>query len=125
MRPPELIFLHSVSADGFDVPACDFQKLVALPQRGPDPYSALPFQPTSCLSSNYGALDNIRRSTNMSYEFYVEAVQYQQAAIEKMERRAFSVQAMCRTVINCETRVLCGRQQPLTRDGIAWTGPCR
>jgi hypothetical protein len=37
MRRPELIFLHSVSADGFDVPACDFQKLVALSQRGPDP----------------------------------------------------------------------------------------
>ena len=33
MRRPELIFLHSVSADGFDVPACDFQKLVALSQR--------------------------------------------------------------------------------------------
>jgi hypothetical protein len=32
MRRPELIFLHSVSADGFDVPACDFQKLVALPK---------------------------------------------------------------------------------------------
>ena len=37
MRRPELIFLHSVSADGFDVPACDFQKLVALSQGGPDP----------------------------------------------------------------------------------------
>jgi hypothetical protein len=37
MRRPELIFLHSVSADGFDVPACDFQKLVALSQEGPDP----------------------------------------------------------------------------------------
>jgi predicted phage terminase large subunit-like protein len=40
------------------------------------------------------ALDNVRRSTNMSSEFYVEAVAYQQAAIEEMERRAFSVQAM-------------------------------
>jgi hypothetical protein len=37
MRRPELIFLHSVSADGFDVPACDFQKLVALSREGPDP----------------------------------------------------------------------------------------
>jgi predicted phage terminase large subunit-like protein len=40
------------------------------------------------------ALDNIRRSSNMSSEFFVEAVAYQQAAIEEMERRAFSVQAM-------------------------------
>lgn len=39
-------------------------------------------------------LDNIRSSTNMSSEFFVEAVAYQQAAIEEMERRAFSVQAM-------------------------------
>lgn len=30
----------------------------------------------------------------MSSEFFVEAVAYQQAAIEEMERRAFSVQAM-------------------------------
>jgi predicted phage terminase large subunit-like protein len=40
------------------------------------------------------ALDNVRRSTSMSCEFFVEAVAYQQAAIEEMERRAFSVQAM-------------------------------
>jgi len=40
------------------------------------------------------ALDNIRRSSNMSSEFFVEAVAYQQAPIEEMERRAFSVQAM-------------------------------
>src|SRR5262252_5372729 len=34
MRRPELIFLHSVSADGSDVPACDFQKAGgALPRR--------------------------------------------------------------------------------------------
>jgi hypothetical protein len=39
MRRPELIFLHSVSADGFDVPACDFQKLVALPKEVQIPYS--------------------------------------------------------------------------------------
>ena len=39
-------------------------------------------------------LDNVRRSTNMSCEFFVEAVAYQAAAIEEMERRAFSVQAM-------------------------------
>jgi predicted phage terminase large subunit-like protein len=36
-------------------------------------------------------LDN---GVRMSCEFYVEAVAYQQAAIEEMERRAFSVQAM-------------------------------
>jgi phage terminase large subunit-like protein len=40
------------------------------------------------------ALDNIRHSTTMSSEFFVEAVAYQQAAIEEMERRAFAVQAM-------------------------------
>lgn len=40
------------------------------------------------------ALENVRRSTNMSCEFYVEAVAYQAAAIEEMERRAFSVSAM-------------------------------
>lgn len=40
------------------------------------------------------ALDDVRRSTNMSSEFFVEAVAYQQAAIEEMERRAFSVQPM-------------------------------
>jgi predicted phage terminase large subunit-like protein len=40
------------------------------------------------------ALDNVRHSTPMSSEFFVEAVAYQQVAIEEMERRAFSVQAM-------------------------------
>jgi hypothetical protein len=40
------------------------------------------------------AFDNIRRSTTMSTEWFVEAVQYQQVAIEEMERRAFSVQPM-------------------------------
>lgn len=40
------------------------------------------------------ALDHIRRSSTMSSEFFVEAVAYQQVAIEEMERRAFSVQAM-------------------------------
>jgi predicted phage terminase large subunit-like protein len=39
-------------------------------------------------------LDNVRKSSVMSSEFYVEAVAYQQVAIEEMERRAFSVQAM-------------------------------
>jgi hypothetical protein len=39
-------------------------------------------------------LDNVRKSSAMSSEFFVEAVAYQQAAIEEMERRAFSVQAM-------------------------------
>lgn len=45
-------------------------------------------------SQTMEALDNIRHSTNMSCEFYVEAVAYQQVAIEEMERRAFNVQAM-------------------------------
>lgn len=40
------------------------------------------------------ALDNVRKSNAMSSEFFVEAVAYQQVAIEEMERRAFSVQAM-------------------------------
>jgi predicted phage terminase large subunit-like protein len=40
------------------------------------------------------AMDNIRHGSTMSSEFYVEAVAYQAAAIEEMERRAFSVQAM-------------------------------
>jgi predicted phage terminase large subunit-like protein len=45
-------------------------------------------------SDTMTALDNIRHSSNMSSEFFVEAVAYQQAAIEEMERRAFAVQAM-------------------------------
>lgn len=45
-------------------------------------------------SQTMEALDNVRHSTAMSSEFFVEAVAYQQAAIEEMERRAFSVQAM-------------------------------
>jgi len=40
------------------------------------------------------SFDQIRHSTNMSTEWFVEGVMYQQAAIEEMERRAFSVQAM-------------------------------
>jgi predicted phage terminase large subunit-like protein len=40
------------------------------------------------------ALDQVRKSSLMSSEFFVEAVAYQQAAIEELERRAFSVQAM-------------------------------
>jgi predicted phage terminase large subunit-like protein len=40
------------------------------------------------------ALDDVRHSTQMSSEFFVEAVAYQQAAIDELERRAFSVQAM-------------------------------
>jgi predicted phage terminase large subunit-like protein len=38
-------------------------------------------------------LDNARKSA-MSSEFFVEAIAYQQAVIEEMERRAFSMQAM-------------------------------
>ncbi|HLH93531.1 MAG TPA: hypothetical protein VKW08_00290 [Xanthobacteraceae bacterium] len=40
------------------------------------------------------ALDNVRHSSNMSSQFFVEAVAYQQAAIEELERRAFAVTAM-------------------------------
>ena len=45
-------------------------------------------------SQTMEALDDVRHSSPMSSEFFVEAVAYQQAAIEEMERRAFSVQAM-------------------------------
>ena len=40
------------------------------------------------------ALDNVRHSSNMSSEFFVESVAYQAAAIEEMERRAFAVTPM-------------------------------
>ena len=39
-------------------------------------------------------LDNVRHSSKMSSEFFVEGVAFQQAAIEEMERRAFAVTAM-------------------------------
>jgi len=39
-------------------------------------------------------LDNIRHSSHMTSEFYVENVAFQQAAIEEMERRAFAVTGM-------------------------------
>jgi predicted phage terminase large subunit-like protein len=45
-------------------------------------------------SETMDALDGFRKSSVMSSEFFVEAVAYQQAAIEEMERRAFSVHAM-------------------------------
>lgn len=45
-------------------------------------------------SETMDALDNVRRSSVMSSEFFVEAVAFQQVAIEEMERRAFSVTAM-------------------------------
>ncbi len=45
-------------------------------------------------SDTMEALDNIRHSSVMSSEFFVESVAYQAAAIEEMERRAFAVTAM-------------------------------
>jgi predicted DNA-binding protein len=45
-------------------------------------------------SETMTALDNIGHSSVTSSEYFVEAVIYQQAAIEEMERRAFAVQAM-------------------------------
>jgi hypothetical protein len=45
------------------------------------------------LSETMDTLGNIRANSTMSSEFYVEAVAYQQAAIEEMDRRAFSVHA--------------------------------
>ena len=42
-------------------------------------------------SETMDTLGNVRRSSAMSSEFFVEAVAYQQVAIEEMERRAFSV----------------------------------
>lgn len=40
------------------------------------------------------ALDNVRHSSFMSSQFFVESVAYQQAAIEELERRAFDVTPM-------------------------------
>jgi hypothetical protein len=40
------------------------------------------------------AFDDVRHSTKMTSEFLIEAVAYQQVAIEETERRAFSVRAM-------------------------------
>lgn len=40
------------------------------------------------------AFDDVRHSTKMTSEFFIEAVAYQQAAIEEMNRRTFSVRAM-------------------------------
>jgi hypothetical protein len=45
-------------------------------------------------SDTITALGNVRHSSNMSSEFFVEAVAYQQAAIEEMERGAFAVTPM-------------------------------
>src|ERR1700751_3654696 len=45
-------------------------------------------------SQTMDALDNVRHSTTMSSEFFVEAVAYQQAAIDELERRAFAVTPM-------------------------------
>jgi len=39
-------------------------------------------------------LDNVRHSSTMSSEFFVEAVAYQQAAIDELARRAFAVTPM-------------------------------
>lgn len=40
------------------------------------------------------AFNDVRHSTLMTSEFFIEAVAYQQAAIEEMNRRTFSVRAM-------------------------------
>jgi len=45
-------------------------------------------------SDTMTALDNVRYSSNMSSEFFVENVAFQQVAVEEMERRAFAVTAM-------------------------------
>jgi phage terminase large subunit-like protein len=45
-------------------------------------------------SQTMEALDDVRHSSPMSSEFFVEAVAYQQAAIEELERRAFAVTPM-------------------------------
>jgi hypothetical protein len=38
--------------------------------------------------------NDVRHSSRMTSEFFIEAVAYQQAALEEMERRAFSARAM-------------------------------
>jgi hypothetical protein len=45
-------------------------------------------------SDTVTALANVRHSTAMSSEFFVDAVAYQQAAIEEMEPRAFAMTPM-------------------------------
>jgi phage terminase large subunit-like protein len=45
-------------------------------------------------SQTMEALDDVRHASPMSSEFFVEAVAYQQAAIEELERRAFAVTPM-------------------------------
>jgi hypothetical protein len=45
-------------------------------------------------SETMDALHNLRRSSLMSSQFFVENVAFQQVAIEEMERRAFDVTAM-------------------------------
>lgn len=45
-------------------------------------------------SDTIDTLDNVRKSNELSSQFFVEAVAYQQAAIEELERRAFAVTPM-------------------------------
>jgi hypothetical protein len=45
-------------------------------------------------SETMTALDNVRHSSVMSSEFFVQVVAYQQAAIEEMERPEFAVTPM-------------------------------
>jgi hypothetical protein len=60
------------------------------------------------------AFDDVRHSTKMTSEFFIEAVAYQQAAIEEMERRAFSVRAMHPIKDKrARLRVAAGRQKDL------------
>jgi hypothetical protein len=45
-------------------------------------------------SETMETLNNVRHSSVMSSQLFVEAVAYQQAAIEELERRAFAVTPM-------------------------------
>src|SRR5271170_4658630 len=56
-------------------------------------------QPNPCIRrmgfhETMDTMDNIRHSSNMSGDWYVESVAYQQAAIEEMDRRNFPVTPM-------------------------------
>lgn len=79
--------------------SADYTAIVSGEVTWPDGKTELYIQPHPIIrhmtfTQTMEALDNVRRSTNMSSEFFVEAVAFQQVAIEEMERRAFSVQAM-------------------------------
>ncbi len=59
-----------------------------------DLHPAPPPHPAHELPRYDGRAGHVRHSTQMSSEYFVEAVAYQQAAIQELERRTFAVTAM-------------------------------